>query len=77
MTSIEVCNMMYTCYYVWILLMLQGKQQQKAGEIVNPDDVLDLNANAKELRKAHSKLRNEVERYFGDFKHIVLQVRKT
>jgi hypothetical protein len=54
------------CFY-------QGKQV-KAGEVVNPDDVLDLNANAKELRKVHTRVKMDVERFMGDMKHIIGQV---
>lgn len=43
--------------------------------MVNPDDILDLNANAKELRKAHARLKVDVERYMGDLKHIMMKVR--
>ena len=60
------------------LFCLQGKAvpmpQVGEGETVNPDDVLDLNANAKELRKAHTRLKMDVERYMGDLKHIMAQV---
>lgn len=48
-----------------------GIKQVKEGEVVNPEDVIDLNANAKELRKAHIKLKAEVERYMSDMKHIM------
>ncbi|XP_052284158.1 kinesin-like protein KIFC3 isoform X5 [Dreissena polymorpha] len=50
---------------------------QPVGEQVNPDDILDLNANAKELRKAHARLKVDVERYMGDLKHIMAQVGPT
>lgn len=35
---------------------------------------MDLNANAKELRKAHARLKVDVERYMGDLKHIMDKV---
>ncbi|XP_052780673.1 uncharacterized protein LOC128217530 isoform X3 [Mya arenaria] len=46
-------------------------------ETVNPDDVLDLDANAKELRKSHTRLKMDVERYMGDLKHIMGQIGPT
>ena len=41
---------------------------------MNSADILDLNANAKELRKSHARLKVDVERYMGDLKHIMSQV---
>lgn len=57
------------------MLSHEYSSQVKEGEMVNPDDILDLNANAKELRKAHARLKVDVERYMGDLKHIMMKVR--
>ena len=48
----------------------QGKQVQ-AGEVVNPGDVLDLNENAKALRKAHTRLKLDVEKYMGELSNVI------
>lgn len=50
---------------------VKGGKQMQSGEYVNPDDVIDLNANAKDLRKAHTRVKMDVERFMGDMKHIM------
>ncbi|XP_060587224.1 kinesin-like protein klp-3 isoform X2 [Ruditapes philippinarum] len=51
-----------------------GGKQVQSGEVVNPDDVLDLNANAKELRKAHTRVKMDMERFVGDMKHMLEKI---
>lgn len=46
-----------------------GKQVQ--GEVVNPADILDLNATAKDLRKSHTRLKLDVEKYMGELKAVM------
>ena len=62
--------MIYKCF----LYFIKGGKQQQSGEVVNPDDVLDLNANAKELRKAHTRVKMDMERFMGDMKHMLGKV---
>ena len=66
--SLSICVFFLTNYST--RECFQGKQVQ-AGEVVNPGDILDLNANAKELRKAHTRLKLDVEKYMGELKVVV------
>ena len=54
-------------------MCLQGKQVQ-AGEVVNPEDILDLNATAKEIRKSHTRLKLDVEKYMGELKSVMVKM---
>ncbi|XP_053378155.1 kinesin-like protein klp-3 isoform X3 [Mercenaria mercenaria] len=54
--------------------MKGGLSTVQSEETVNPDDVIDLNANAKELRKAHTRVKMDVERFMGDMKHMLEKI---
>ena len=64
----------WNCVFEFLLepcsTYFQGKQVQ-AGEVVNPGDVLDLNENAKALRKAHTRLKLDVEKYMGELSTVI------
>ena len=38
---------------------------------MNPADILDLNATAKDLRKSHTRLKLDVEKYMGELKAVM------
>lgn len=52
----------------------KGGKQVQAGEVVNPGDILDLNETAKEIRKSHTRLKLDVEKYMGELKSVMVKM---
>jgi len=46
-------------------------------QAIKPEDIDELNETAKELRKSHSKLKQEVQRYFDNLKEMMAKAVKS